>query len=342
MIIQYIFDKIHSDVVITMLEIQGDIVEIFFEKIKNKGKYEIDIKNNTAYIIPRSEERYYKPIIKIPDLDYFRILLMEYISSVKEFLEKNNMNLKPYQDLGYVFRIMLFNLAPSDAADLNRFIETRISLFRDDHFEELKTPVKIFEHDGISFYAKRELEEFGLETPYIMTFSMEQNGKKYDLPMIRYGIDDTGVCYIYAVQIGRGRSCDTQDPEYKKTVNSVNRGVKEHRDVSPSFVLVLAMFLKILCKNNICKIVIPDFLFNRYKKYYRATTTKRSDEILSRMFHNIMTLVMRMDSQIDGFSIQSYPLELDSYYHIELSSLRSKNIMLKALLQDNHIKPSDQ
>ncbi len=318
--------------VMIMIERPNDILEIFFREIKLKGKYEIDIRNNIAYIIPREEERYYKPIIKISDLNCFNNLLTEYIESINEFNKKNNIKLKEYHDLAYIFNIMLFNMASSDADDLNKFIETRISFFYDNNLEQFIRPNKIFEYDDISFYAQREIEDFGLETPYIMTFSMDVDGKIYNLPIIRYAINNDGVCFIYSVQIGRGRVCYINNINYKSAINQVNQGVKKHRDISPSFVLILAIFLKILSNNNINKIVIPDFLFNRYKKYYRANTTNKSNEILSRMFHNITTLIRRMDSQIDGFNIQSYPLEMDSYYHIDIINLKSENKMLKKLL----------
>lgn len=319
-----------------MLEIPSDILEFFFRKIKLKGKYEIDIRNSIAYIIPREEERYYKPIIKISDLNNFANLLIEYVEAINEFNKRNNIKLKEYQDLSYIFNIMLFNMASSDADDLNKFIETRISFFNDNNLEEFISPNKIFEYNNISFYAQREIEEFGLETPYIMTFSMDVAGELYNLPIIRYSINNNGVCFIYAVQIGRGRICNIDNLNYKRVVNQVNQGVKAHRDISPSFVLMLAMFLKILDDNGISKIVIPDFLFNRYKKYYRANTTNKSNEILSRMFHNITILIKRMDSQVDGFNIQSYPLDVDSYYHIDIANLDSKNKMLKKLLKSNN------
>ncbi len=73
---------------VVIIENSSDILEIFFREIKLKGKYEIDIRNNIAYIIPREEEQYYKPIIKIPDLNYFTTLLIEYIKSIKNFNKK--------------------------------------------------------------------------------------------------------------------------------------------------------------------------------------------------------------------------------------------------------------
>lgn len=318
-----------------MLEIPNKILEFFFREIKLKGKYEIEIKYNTAYIIPRVEERYYKPIIRIPNVKKFANLLIEYIETINKFNSKNNIKQKEYQDLSYVFNIMLFNIAPSDANDLNKFIETRIDFYNDNNLDEFIEQTKVFEYNNNLFYAKREIEDFGLETPYIMSFSMETAGKIYNLPIIRYGIDKDGVCFIYAVQIGRGRFCDINNIDYKNATNPINQGIKEHRNISPSFVLILSIFLKMLNDNNINKIVIPDFLFNRYKKYYRANTTSKSDEILSRMFHNITTLIKRMDSQIEGFNIQSYPLDIDSYYHIELKNLDSKNKMLKKILKSD-------
>lgn len=318
-----------------MLKIPDDILEFFFNEIKVKGKYEIKIDNNQAFIIPRKEDAYYKVIVSIKDLNYFELLLMEYINRINEFNKRNGNILKEYQDLSYIFNILLFNLAPSDADDLNRFLEKRISFLEDDSFSEYSTYTEIFNYNNTSFKAKRCVEEFGLETPYIMLFQMESLGITYDLPLIRYAVDNDGVCYIYAVQIGRGRICPTNDSKYKKIVNKVNQGVKKDRDISPSFVLVFSMFLKMLHDNNINKIVIPDFLFNRYKKYYRANTVKKSNEILGRMTHNIITLVNRIDGQIDGFNVQAYPLDIDSYYHIDIIDMSSENLMLKKLLKDD-------
>lgn len=314
-----------------MIEIPKNILEFFFKEIKLKGKYEIEIRKNIAYIIPKEKEKYYKPIIKIPDLASFAILLRQYIQVINEFNQKNNVKLQDYQDLSYIFNIMLFNMTTSDALNLNKYLETRISFFYDNNLEDFWNPQKVFEYNNITFYAQKELEDFGLETPYIMTFFMEINEKQYKLPIIRYAINNERVCFIYAVQIGRNRYCDLNNIDYKNAINQVNQGVKKYRNISPSFVLILAIFLKMLNINNITKIVIPDFLFNRYKNYYRATSTKKSNEILFRMFHNINTLVTRMDNQVDGFNIQSFPLENDSYYHIELTNLKSKNKMLTKL-----------
>lgn len=313
-----------------------DITSFFFEEIKSKGKYEIDIEGNSALIIPREEERYYKPNMRIPDLSRFSILLMEYIDAVNEFNERNDAELKKYQNISYIFNIMLFNLASSDGEDLNRFLETRIQFLKDRNLDEYSEPTTVYEHEDVTIYAERKVEEFGLETPYIMVFTMTSKGKTYNLPLIRYAVDANGVCYIYAIQMGRHRSCDTYDPDYKSIVNGVNQGLKEFRNVSPSFTLTFAIFLRMLVENDIKKIVIPDFLFNRYRKYYRANTEVKSSEILSRMLKSITVLVKRMDVQVEGFNIRSYPLDVDSYFHIDITTLSSKNKVLKDVLNANN------
>ena len=325
--------KYATDVIFMEVK-SNNISDFFFNEIQKKGKYEILFKENKATISPRAKEEYYKTPITIPDLNYFNDLLTEYVSTINDFNKKNILQLADYQDLSYIFNIMLFNIAASDAIDLNHYLETRISFFKDYNFEEYQQPKKVFAYQNTTFFAQRENECFGLETPYIMTFSMTTNNKLYQLPLIRYGIDNKGTCFIYAVQIGRNRKCENHNPEYKDIVNQVNQGIKEYRNISPSFVLILAMFLKILNDHNIQDIVIPDFLFNRYKKYYHANTTSKSDEILSRMFKNMNILVKRIDEQIEGFSIKNYPLDFDSYYHIQITSLNSNNKVLNKLLNN--------
>lgn len=312
---------------------QYAMLEFFLREVKSKGKYEIVIEGNQAYIIPRMEERFYKPIVRIRDLNSFAVLLIEYVEAMCEFYERKGLKKKDYQSLSYLFNIMLFNLAPSDAEDLNKYMEMRISFFRDSNLEEFVNAREIFAYEDVSFYAQREVEEIGLETPYIMVFTMLREGKIYNLPLIRYGISENRVCHIYAVQIGRGRAIHDFDEYCKRVINGLNKGIKEFRGVAPSFVLALAMFIKMLSERNINKIVIPDFLFNRYKKYYGANTTVRSDEILERMMKSMATLVKRLDNEINGFDIRSYPLDGDSYYHIEIDRLASKNMVLKALFE---------
>lgn len=314
-----------------MIDIPENILEIFFREIQIKGKYKVIINGNKAQIIPRDEESYYKPIMNIQNLEYFNVLLMEYINAINEFITKHNIKLKDYQDLSYILNITLFNLASSDAYDLCTFLEKRISFLHDNSFSEYDNESVVLENENVKITAQRVVEDFGLETPFIMIFKIYINDSVYNLPLIRYAIDEDDKCYIYAVQMGRGRSI-SQDNDFKNVINKVNSGVKEYRNIAPSFTLAFNLFIQLLQSKETKEIMIPDFLFNRYKQYYGATTVTKSNAILERMMSTMSNLVGRCSNEIDGFKVSSYPLLFDSYYHIDIINMSNQNMTLKKIL----------
>ena len=79
------------------------------------------------------------------------------------------------------------------------------------------------------------------------------------------------------------------------------------------------------------KILVQKFGDSRIK-YLGANTVVRSDAILERILNNYMNLLCRMDNQIDGFEIQTYPNEVDSFMRIKINQLNSKNEMLNEIL----------
>ena len=54
------------------------------------------------------------------------------------------------------------------------------------------------------------------------------------------------VCYLYAIQFGRGRGDIVTDSDYRKMTNKINSGIHKYRNVPPSFVLTFQLFLKVL------------------------------------------------------------------------------------------------
>ena len=304
---------------------QDDIVSYFFKCLIDNGKYNIENSNGVIVINPREQESYYKPVIVVKDINELRDSLEEYVYSLNNFY--SDTELQGYQDLCYFFNNLLFNMTNTDAQDLAKFINKRAKMFKNDMLDSYKERTYVIDIDDSKFFVQRVQESPGLETPYCIIFEMEKNGNIYGLPLVRYSIDQD-TCYIYSVQMGRDRKYQYQEQEYKETINKVNSGVKEYRDIPPNFVLSLAIFIRMLVNNNISNIVIPDYLFGRYKKYLRATTAARSDIILSRILDKFVDLICRMDMQVDGFDIITYPNELDSFMRVKLNNPKSKNKML--------------
>ena len=299
-----------------MFETPANVLEFFFEVARTKGKYKINVEENSALIKPRLEEEYYKPVIIIKDLNKFKIALENFICALNNFYRKNN-NLQVYHNLEYFFSNLFFNMTTSDALDFTEYVNRRSYFLLNQHFQEFDTPQLLFSASEINIYAERILEEPGLETPYVLSFWIEIEKNKYQLPLIRYAIDENNVCHLFSIQYGRNRSNDIPDI-FKTKINQVNRGVKKYRNVSPTFVIVFRLFLQILKNKGIQKIKVPDFLFGRYKHYYRAQGTNRSDEILERILNKFLILLKRMEYQFSIFKIDNYPNEIDSYTHISL------------------------
>jgi len=237
--------------------------------------------------------------------------------------------LKEYHDLSFFFNNLLFNMNSTDALDLSSYIDKRCQFFQNDCFKEFDqiTPIANFNDNLIC--VERVIEEPGLETPFILEFTIEIDNKIYQLPLVRFAIDNDNVCHLFAVQYGRYRDFGVQDCEYKKEVNKINKGVKKYRNVPPSFVLSLRLFLDLLKSYNIDQIVIPDFLFSRYKNYYKASTTGRSDDILSRILEDFLNLMQRMEYQFDDVEIEYYPNEIDGFTHISLNNEKKKKLSNK-------------
>lgn len=310
-----------------MLEFNGDITDFFFQEIKKKGKYTLEKIGSKIVIIPREEEPYYKPIIQINDIERLKIELQNYRTTLLNFYNSQNC-FADYQDLSYFFNNILFGMTNSDATDLESYINKKNQFFYHDPFVFLDKEKKIYQKDNVSIFVKRHQELPGYESPYIITFHLELNKTTYYLPLIKYAVDQNKICNLFTIQFGRNRINKVQDDDYKSTINIMNKGIKKYRNVSPSFVLSLRLFLDLLKEVQINKIVVPDFLFCKYRNYYKSRTVTKSDNILERILNEFLILLKRMEYQFPDFKIENYPNEIDSYTHIKIDTPKKKRELL--------------
>lgn len=304
--------------VIKMFEIPENIVEFFFQEIHKRSKYNIVIEDGIVKIKTDIDHEYYKPTIVILDLEGLKSALINYVYALNEFYTKAK-NLESYHDLSFFMNHLLLNMTSSDAQDFVSYIERRTAFFENDHFQEYQNETLLLKDGNIEYYVQNIIEAPGLETPYVLVFSMKKDGVSYPLPLVRYAFDENNVCHLFAIQFGRGRKYAVEDEDYKKIVNRINSGVNKYRNVSPSFVLSFKLFLQLLENYSISEIKVPDFLFGRYKNYFGATTTVKSDEILNRIVNRFLLLMQRVEYQFTGFEVTAYPNDIDSYTHIRLN-----------------------
>ncbi len=311
-----------------MFDFSGNIIDYFFDCIDRFGKYNILNEDGVIKIKPQYNQEFFKPTIIVKDLDKLSDALINYVFALRKFYTSNR-NLKFYHNLSFFFNNLFFNMTSSDAEDLVKYINNRSYFFSNNHFDEFNCYKLLSKIYDTEFYVKRVLENPGLETPFVLEFKMKIDNLEYSLPLVRYAFDEENTCYLFAIQFGREREYNVQDIRYKQIINKINSGVSNFRNVSPSFVMTFRLFLNILKSYNVDKIRVPDFLYGRYKKYYHAESTYKSDQILSRILDNFILLMQRMEYQFPDFKIEYYPNEIDSYTHITLNIVEGEEKILK-------------
>lgn len=303
---------------------------------KDSIKYTLSFLNGKYFLTPPKSCEYYKPVIVISNIEDLEIKLKEYFDALKQLYDLNK---DSKYAIDYYYRILINNLTNSDSFELEKFVALRTAFLEDTTFDALEeeTIVTTSEINGVNvtYSCIKCLEEPGLETPFIIEFFMTINDKKYELPIVRYGIKDNE-CHIYTIQYGKNRVCTKDDKYFKGVVNKFNSGIKENRGVSPSFVLSFILFLKLLEENNIKKIVIPDFIYARYKHYYKNSSEEKSDKMLERIFNKFHILLKRMEEQVIGIEVDAYCNEFDSKTHWTLKRLKSNNIETEKILNSKN------
>lgn len=190
------------------------------------------------------------PNLYIKDYDNFYKLLNIYVNNALKFyeLEENYYNIK------FILSLLFVNITMSEMNDLESYVSKYINFMNDMSFTELEGEKKTRLGDLKYSVEKQSSQQ---ETPYCFKSYFEKDDSKYALPRISFGINN-GVCYIYAIQNKDGKI--NTDPKYnlevKEKLRTINSGISKYRNVTPSFVVALSLFISFLKENNINKIKI--------------------------------------------------------------------------------------
>lgn len=255
--------------------------------------------------------------------------------------------------IDFILANMWSNVTDYDLQNPISYIKNRIN-FLDDEFCVYNSDTLFLEN--ISSLSNSNIE-FNislnnpiLETPYSFNSKIVRNENEiFNLPRIFYGISNK-VCYIYAIQ-----QVDKNDinNSYVKHINRIlykaNKDVKDNyeldniKDVTVSALFALTIFLKFLRENNILEIKVIDYLPIRYKAKekslknridtYRNKNVDESkitkieekfevehDYLQNNITNKFIRNFRRLEYQLGTLKIKSFPKDVDSMMHIELSN----------------------
>ncbi|MCL2570207.1 MAG: hypothetical protein FWE16_03290 [Firmicutes bacterium] len=230
---------------------------------------------------------------------------------------------------------LLFNMSNSDAGNLLRYIDRRTQYLTDKTFHEYDGFAEPQQIDDLLLYTTRQHLDVKYETPFALKFQIsknEKNSDRYTLPIVYYGVSEEGGGEKVAVVYGVHNMTDGIDvpDEIKKAVNGVNTNVSKNRGCPPKHVLSLARFISMAHESGVRHILAPDFLPARYQaRSERVDLDGRNDAIQTNLTEGLVTLFLRMEDQINGATITSFPGDGDGYTRMKLDEkLSTRNVFL--------------
>lgn len=244
----------------------------FYAKVGNNlFKNGEDIFQTAPNKTETTKDDFLVPIIQIPDAEAFASLVQKYIQIAEKFYvaDKNRFSLYDETLREKLFLDLITNTTNFDRNNILSYIETRTKM--------LENPMKtghflIGETPEFSIKASLLKNPSMLEAPYRFTtyFIGESNDKtenKFNLPTITFGVVDDTV-YIYAIQAKKEKQTTPLAKKLDRHFRKVNKDVDMEDiigQVSPNALVALTMFLSVMQKEGIKKVVAPNFMPLRYK-----------------------------------------------------------------------------
>lgn len=276
------------------------------EKIIPNGYNLVDGKK--IEVIPRINEEYV-PIFTIDDSNMLEEALKEYLKAVREIDIKSTKMDDRHREKYFLSNVWK-NATNYDFQNPEKFIRRYTDFIRDNTFSQYDELTFLGKYDNNMLIVQRRQDYYGFETPYIMHFSLTNGKDVYNLPWVRYGISKSEkgekIAFIYSVQNMEKSSNEEYNRQIKSSINKVNRGIKNYRNVTPSAIATLSIFIGMLENEEIYSIRVPDFLINRYKRFVNVNTEEETDRIQTNITEKFLRNFLRLSEQLDNVKLQGF------------------------------------
>ena len=188
------------------------------------------------------------PNIYIKDKDKFKRVLNEYVSTVLDFY---GLEPKP-QEIKKVITYSFINITPEEMNCLEDYLSKYIGFYNNtlNMTGSIETSI-----GNIDYYIERQ--SLRQETPYFFKSYISDDKSVYTLPRISFGMNGD-ICEIYAIQ-NKDSSVNLESGYGIKVHDAfatINSGVKKYRNVTPSFVVTLTLFVSLLKEHGINKVKV--------------------------------------------------------------------------------------
>ncbi len=190
------------------------------------------------------------PNLYIKNKDSFYRTLTEYVYKALKFYKLNETK----DNIKIILSFLFINITDKEMSNIENYVRKYIN-FLDDKLLSNKYGEKNTELGEIKYEVC--MQGYQQETPYCFKSRFQKGDSEYFMPRISFGISE-GICYIYAIQNkDKKTNIDSQfNLEVKEKLRTINSGISKYRNVTPSFVVALALFISFLKENNINKVKV--------------------------------------------------------------------------------------
>lgn len=257
------------------------------------------------------------PVLLLENFEQFLSLLEQYLElelSINRrhpvIVSNKERNLKKLL-ISYLF----VNAKTEDFLNPNMMLKQRISFLQHHPLNNLDKTISFDYLPNTKIHITSKLDSVLMETPNRFETTIINDIDTYALPSISYAIaKDT--CYIYSILNPKQPTTNAYHKKIKRMLYKINDSVPEDDlNVSPSAVLSLSIFLKVLRLYNIKKVEVVPYLPLRYLSRDllardNLQLTERNDFIQTNATNKFIDTFNRLQYH-QMIDIQSYPYELD-------------------------------
>jgi len=287
------------------------------------------LKENNQYHSYITNEHF--PVLLIDNLDEFLSLLEKYLHLEITLNRRQPIIItdKERNLQKFLITYLFVNSTTEELLNPCLMLQRKISFLENQLLTNFNQQVPLDNIPDSHLQISSNLDSIFMETPHKLTICITNGNASYYLPSISYGIaDDT--CYIYSILNPKQEHNNPYQKKIKRLLYKINESVpKEEMNVSPSAVLSLSIFLKILDTYHVKKIKAVPYLPLRYLS--RELIAKdnqqlheRNDFIQTNATNKFINTFLRLNyhKMID---IMSYPYDSDDYLNAIINNSNPRN-----------------
>ena len=281
------------------------------------------------------------PSIYIQDIDEFNTILSNYIADVLStdtFYNSFFSSMDKTEAISYLLEWVMRNATVKDLSDVEEYFKKCDSFIIDTTLAELKTPRSVGRILGNELYVYLKKANVNYETPYYLSFILQDESEYIEMPNIRLGIetkDNIKTAHILATQSSQSNDNFKMRSKIEEILKKMFEKSKYFREFNPSHIFSIILTFGILKGLGIDEVHVVDYFPLRYQRLFleNQKSEVELDHLQYRLTNKNINTYMRVLEYFKGIDVKNYP-DLQEGLSLKLGDdIKSENLFLQKLYE---------